>query len=911
VFDYLISVIQSDDWDQAKKSLAVRAASSYKSIAHMEELLKRGEDTMCHAVYRSLYGLICSTVDATGPGDSEEDRLYTYSPDSEDRIILDIRVLLGKMSSRFDDYSGVTKVAFISAMIACGHREFLVYLMKALMLKDRELTTMVLYAVHRNIGRIRDPDKLFRSLISLSCDTDRDSDLIVAVFERYFGMVKNTRQFHLLQDKMYGYIIVTLETYFETYRKEFMITDVIERSFPESFQKIRTFMMERLSSDLKKKVSSYLVHDDPGMINHIIADISEWLTYVDESDAEAIPLFLEMLYDRDKKSRENSASRIDDLNYEKRYLRDRIIRLCRIIEILGIGDAASVLVNIYNYLKKYPDEKIMDVAVHALSSLNYSYMLGEIEVMLSTGDAAESMRAVRLLSLFTEQRSLNIVFEVLQARKAEESELVRGALGILLNRDIRGNGTASQLMKSIMEQNGDKVIRSLAVLCLGRCCFESDIEFLHSTFFNKERSEPKEEIVRAIGEIAASSQAVNRRQLVKDLQDYLRDPGIKVRIYSCFLLAFVGFKDASRSIRDMLIIKNRDIQRDMLSLLEKLKSLEFAFFMISLLTEEYGITDDIVNVLRTLPDVDIKEIDAFILNMFQKYERPEIEGVAQQADLRDAQVQGVRDGEMTILRADIAPRAGWDPDSISDTIAMILWVRSNVIEPIMEKGGHVVMVSTRSLTALMGDPMPAVQCASEILSRIRGYNGDRAREARIHMFQQIVTGPVRTINNELMEVAESELIGPGDHPFMDGIVLNARAMDLVKQKYTVRRIPGITLPDAGYASEHFELLRPINFLDASESALHALAAEEEKKQELQQKLEAEIKKLKLQSRSTSSVVIAKELDAIGMKLQQMLDEIDRYVQKRSTDRELIRNVHRLIQNVYNLYKVEISRIIIE
>jgi hypothetical protein len=35
------------------------------------------------------------------------------------------------------------------------------------------------------------------------------------------------------------------------------------------------------------------------------------------------------------------------------------------------------------------------------------------------------------------------------------------------------------------------------------------------------------------------------------------------------------------------------------------------------------------------------------------------------------------------------------------------------------------------------------------------------------------------------------------------------------------------------------------------------------------------------------------------------------VQKRSTDRELIRNVTKLLANVYNLYKVEISRIIIE
>ena len=46
-------------------------------------------------------------------------------------------------------------------------------------------------------------------------------------------------------------------------------------------------------------------------------------------------------------------------------------------------------------------------------------------------------------------------------------------------------------------------------------------------------------------------------------------------------------------------------------------------------------------------------------------------------------------------------------------------------------------------------------------------------------------------------------------------------------------------------------------------------------------------------------------------MQNELDEIDRYVQKRSTDRELIKNVRKMLTNVHNLYKVEISRLIVD
>jgi hypothetical protein len=48
-----------------------------------------------------------------------------------------------------------------------------------------------------------------------------------------------------------------------------------------------------------------------------------------------------------------------------------------------------------------------------------------------------------------------------------------------------------------------------------------------------------------------------------------------------------------------------------------------------------------------------------------------------------------------------------------------------------------------------------------------------------------------------------------------------------------------------------------------------------------------------------------------MRLKDQLDEIERYISRRSTDRELSKNVHQMLLNVYNLYRVEITRLTIK
>jgi hypothetical protein len=913
VLNFLMSKINAERIDPQIKSLAIESLSSFKSISVFEKLLKKGDDVLRYAAYKAIYSLAVDLADKARKEKTEDDRLYTYSPDTEDKIILDIRVLLGKMSHEFDAYSSRSKIAFISAMIACNHREYLIYTMKALTSNDMELVSMVLYSLYQNVERLRDPDKLFRNLIAISTEVERFNEMIVDIFVRFFRMPVDTRPFNLLRDKLYSYIVVTLETYFETYRKEFMITDVIEKGLPDSFQHIRRFILSNCTPELKKELLNHLTREDPATVKHIVDGMAKRIPYLEGADIEDLKLLIEMVMDKDRKSRENSAARLEDLNFEKLYLRNRIIRLCRIIGLLHIDEAASVLVNIYNYLKKYPDRDILSATVLTLSMLNYSYMLGEIEVMITTGSADEQKNALDLLSLFTEQRSLNIILELLKNRYAEQSEIVEKAINILLERDISGNITADQIFKGIIANNKSHSIRNLAVLGIGRCRFDSDLDYLNDLFYKMGPEDSKDGIVRAIATIVTHSTSYNKRVLIRYLQEYLKDPGIKVRIYSCLLLAHLGNKEAIRSIRDMLIIKNKGIQRDILTILGDLESIEFSFFLLSLLKEEYGISNDIIPVIAKLPLEEMKEIDGFVVNIFRKFEAPVLEGVqAQAAEAGIISIDGLKKDRMTIMNIVISGQGmSSGPQAMPQLIDLNLIIKSLISSAIQEQGGTVTRMSNMSIVAYFPGPRPAATAALQIERKIAAFNAQRNTEKNINIYLQLFTDIIKIINNEVIEFplhldAEFHRL-----PVKNKIVIDRGTMELIGDTFSVREIPRLVLSMNGLTDSYYELLNPINFVQISEQIIKTIRDEEEKREQMQQQIEAEMRKMKRGSRATSSAAIARGLDDLAQQLQVQLDEIDRYVQKRSTDRELIKNVRKMLNNINNLYKVEISRLIME
>ena len=156
---YVSDIITNPEMFEKLRSAAIESFTATGDIAMMESLLRENNDRISYAVYRALSGIADREM-IKYEGNAEDD-LFTVMPGQDDRLLLDIRVLLGKMSPLFDSYSRETKGAYIMAMIMCGHREFIVYTMKALTSNDPALIDLTLYVILSYAEKLRAPDKLF------------------------------------------------------------------------------------------------------------------------------------------------------------------------------------------------------------------------------------------------------------------------------------------------------------------------------------------------------------------------------------------------------------------------------------------------------------------------------------------------------------------------------------------------------------------------------------------------------------------------------------------------------------------------------------------------------------------------------------------------------------------------------
>ncbi len=910
---YLVAIINNPISETPLLEGAINAASILKKPSVYEELIKRNNDRISYNVFLSIYNLNLILVK------NDEVEKEEYSPpvlnddkgmSAEEELLLNLKVLLGKVTSKYDEFSTETKIAYINAMLSCNHRESVIYAMKALESKNNELIRKTFYSIYTNITRLRFPEKLLRSLISMSVETEENNKLIVDIFARYFSEKKKNRSDILFRDKLFGNITSTLEGYFETYRREFMIPDVSESSLPESFKKIRTSILKNINPEQKRKLITDIESEEKDLPRKILTYLAEWINYIDEEDQEAFSLFIDLIIDEDRVSREITAARIDTVNFEKRYLQSRIVRLCDIINVLNIDGAAKSLVYIYSYLKKYPDKEIFDSAISALCRINYSYMLSEVEIMLTAGSPEDQLRAVALLPLFTEKRLVNILVEYLKNNSSSGNEVTKGIVLILAEHDIKSNINAITVFKMVIENNLDPEIRRIAITGVGNCCITEDIEYLNELFIKVKEQHLKEAVVKAICSIIAYKSDYNKQQIMRFVQEYLKDPDIKVRIFSCMILIRLGNKDAFRSIREMLIIKNKLIQREILSILRDIRTPDFYFFLLSLLKEEFGISEDIIYLIKKLPIDELKEIETFIINIFRKFEVPVVGPGTISKEV--SKLENSEKQELTVLYLNIenfeALTAGMN---FYELIEFYLKVDSIILTPVIENSGIISDKDNSRLTAWFSNPQDSINAVNEISQRLKTLNNSVIYKKNINTRIVIISDFYILVGDEIFEYTREKINSNINMPLINKTVIDLQTVKKISENFYSTPLPEILYSGELSDRTHFELMSRVNFKNVTSAMLEQKVAEISKAKQEQAQIVAQVKNLRTGNRSMTSIAIAGELENIGVRLREQLEEIERYVNRRSTDRELSKNVRQMLNNAYNLYRVEISKLTIK
>jgi hypothetical protein len=148
-------------------------------------------------------------------------------------------------------------------------------------------------------------------------------------------------------------------------------------------------------------------------------------------------------------------------------------------------------------------------------------------------------------------------------------------------------------------------------------------------------------------------------------------------------------------------------------------------------------------------------------------------------------------------------------------------------------------------------------------------------------------------------------------PLLNVIVIDEETARNVSKSFYSSPLPEILYSGELSDRMHFELMGQVNFAEKAFAMLQAKETEIAKAKEAQKQIELQLKNLRTENRSLTSIAIAGELENIGIKLRNEFDEIEKYIYKRSTDKELNKTVRIMLNNIYNLYRVEISKLTIK
>ena len=111
----------------------------------------------------------------------------------------------------------------------------------------------------------------------MNVEQDRDNELVVRIFRRYFSGNEKSRTYTLFRDKMFSYISATLEAFFETYRREFMIPDVVDNSLPENFRRVKNYILRKMNPEQKRRLLGGFANEGKDFARRLLPNMSEWI----------------------------------------------------------------------------------------------------------------------------------------------------------------------------------------------------------------------------------------------------------------------------------------------------------------------------------------------------------------------------------------------------------------------------------------------------------------------------------------------------------------------------------------------------------------------------------------------------------------------------------------------------------
>ncbi len=888
----LKNIINDTSTNEVIRFYAIRALSIYNDI-HLFEALVNNNDYTLIGIFDAVSFMSEYYIS------QRAQKNEVSGATGEEDIIIELRVFLSKILPKFVEFSSSVRISCLNALIVSKHRETNDYILKILNSQNENEKEELLILLQHKIMLVRDPEPLIRALISFGTISPHHNTIIVDTILNYFTSLQNDRSSTLLKDKLFNYFTVTLDSFFELYRKNYMIADVEEKSYPESIRQVRHFILSKLTPQILTKIVHYLRHEQNDEIQKIINLLTNHFPFTDSFTREPFSQLIEMLYDSDPKSRAISASRFETIDFEKRFLQERIVRLCTIVAQLNIQSAANLLVKIYNYLKKYRDEILFDACIQTLSKMRYPYMLGELELMLLSGDRNEQLFSLKYLVHYKDQQAASILFELLKNTAHLDTAVIITALKLLLKTETTQYKNSTEILKNIILSSNDVNTKRYAILNIGHCGDEKELEWLISLFTDTNEIAIKETILQSLGSIIPRLRDFNKRALSQFLIDCMKESGIRIRIYACALLLQLNNKEVERYIKEMLIIKNRDIQTEILFLFRNHTLPELSYFLLSLLKEEYAVGYETISILQNLPSEICDDIVNFIGNMYRK-NGIDISQVPPSVTIKPGKIDTLKDFFIVTIKM----YENTHPVLLEELVTLLNTIQSLILEHCKRNNLNLYALLPDTITFHSNNPLNIADALIAIIQSMKQYN-----DATDIPFKAIIQSySARAIQSG------QDITIISDQRYAYDILNNCSIVDeyiysAIHQEFSCNALPHL-LANPAHIPLYY-LSNKKNSHIESQKVLDQIIMNEKTKKAKERELLDEIKKRKLHIQSQGSAEYLATLERVNGILRNEINEINKFIQKRSTDRELNTQVARMLENLQKKIFLEISNFIMK
>jgi hypothetical protein len=248
---------------------------------------------------------------------------------------------------------------------------------------------------------------------------------------------------------------------------------------------------------------------------------------------------------------------------------------------------------------------------------------------------------------------------------------------------------------------------------------------------------------------------------------------------------------------------------------------------------------------------------------------------------------------------------------VSGTAVLVDVVREHILEEIGLCKGVVTSMGEGMVVSYFTEANLACQAVMRIKKNMDAANIRRSLKEKINLRCMMNSEEKKFMKGEMM------LVDVGNRRMRRGIALeNRNILDdttrlAVMGNFHVDPLPEVLFADSPLGQIYYELVCPVNFLSTAEVVLKKFVEEEDERRRIQQHLEEELRKQKKGQRNPTAVAYAQALDNLGKILKNDLNEVNKYLLKRSSDKELINTVSKMLANSYKRFIVEVSKIIVE